>query len=306
MAHNILLESGTNEVEILEFHLDGTQFGLNVSKVLQLVTFQGKDLTAIPERPSGLMGMLRWRELEVPLFDLREILFHEKFVPEDRSLVIVTEFNGMQNAFLTDGVNRIHRVGWDKITPAGDFLSGFSSKVIATITIEKSDIQLLDFEFIIAQIFPQTQLGADSAELDALGESRSRGEVTILFAEDSHFIQEKALWQLGKAGYTHVIATDDGRAALDKLLEMHSKGEKVDLLLTDIEMPRMDGLTLCKHVRDEGHFAKLPVVFFSSLINEQMIEKCKSVGGTDWVSKPDIAGIVRRLDNLTGALGNEL
>jgi two-component system chemotaxis response regulator CheV len=295
MAHDILLESGTNEVEVLEFFLGDVAYGINVSKVLQIVTLRETTLTPTPNAPEGYLGVLIWRDRPVPAYDLRNLLKKGKTESLDRALFVVTEFNNVINAFLTDRVNRIHRVGWDKLQPAGDFLSKHSSQVIGTLEIDKVDILMLDFEHIVAEINPETNIYSHLKQVE-YDRKDGRTAIKVVFAEDSAFIRNAAITELHKGGYENIDGYGNGLDALEALKEMKAKGEMPDLILTDIEMPKMDGLTLCRRVREELNEPDIPVIFFSSLINNQMILKCKAVGGTGWVTKPDVPGILKLLD----------
>ena len=114
----ILLETGTNEVEIIEFYLGGQSFGINVAKVKQIVQFEAKLLTEIPETHPAVLGTFLYRGSTSPLIDLNKALHREKVTQDDeRTLVLVSEFNNTVNSFQIDGINRIHRISWDQLQP---------------------------------------------------------------------------------------------------------------------------------------------------------------------------------------------
>jgi two-component system, chemotaxis family, chemotaxis protein CheV len=297
MANEILLESGTNEVEILEFFVGETSFGVNVSKVMQIVSFSGTHITHPPETSRGYMGIMNWRNQSIPAYDLKGVLKKGATELTERCLFIVTEFNNTLAAFLTDGVNRIHRVSWEQLKPAGEFISSFSSQVTGSLEIGGIDILMLDFEHILAEMMPDTHIYSRLDVLKTQSAQEERKQVELFFSEDSPFIRKAALNELKKLGYENVLDFDNGASSYEELKRRKESGEELPhIILTDIEMPRMDGLTLCRKIREDLQLPLLPVIFFSSLINEQMIYKCKSVGGNAWVTKPDITGIMDLLD----------
>jgi len=298
MGSEILLESGTNEVEILEFYVHGVSYGINVSKVKQIIGHAGSTVTATPMPREGQLGVLYWREQAVPAFDLSVLIKDKATEIDERSLFIITEFNGVINAFLTDAVNRIHRVSWDNLRPAGEFIGRYSSRVTGTLEVGGTDVLILDFEHIIAEVMPETNIYSHVSVAD-FAEANDRTEVELIFAEDSPFIRAAAVKELKRAGFQQIVECGDGKEAYDIIHAKMDEGQLPHLLLTDIEMPRMDGLTLCRKVREEMNQKELPVIFFSSLINDQMVHKCQSVGGNDWHTKPNIGKIIESIDNLT-------
>jgi len=159
MGNEILLESGTNEVEILEFFLGDQGFGINIAKIAQILPFDRAKLTVIPHSSPAFMGALLWQGRTIPLIDLKGFL-HQSQQTIEQPIVLVTEFNGVKNGFLTDGVNRIHRVSWGAISPMGPLLDRYSSACTGSIHIQDKDILLIDFEFIIASINPETSISA--------------------------------------------------------------------------------------------------------------------------------------------------
>ncbi len=122
MEQEILLDSGTNEVELLEFFLADQSFAINVSKILQIITYDETKLTAVPDTPDAVKGVLLWRDRTINLIDLHQALNSNKGVRSERPIVLVTGFNDQTNAFLTDGVTKIHRINWSQIAPVGNFL----------------------------------------------------------------------------------------------------------------------------------------------------------------------------------------
>ena len=153
----ILLESGTNEVEILEFLLDGQSFGVNVAKIQAIVQFDAKNLTVIPLSPPSLAGMLLFRDRTIPLLDLKNVLGimststwgMEGDGEEENRIVLVMEFNGLTSAAIIDGVNRIHRISWEDLKPLNPLLNDCTEEYTGTVTLNGRDILILDLEKIV-------------------------------------------------------------------------------------------------------------------------------------------------------------
>lgn len=303
MATDILLESGTNEVEILEFYLGEDSYGINVAKVMQILPYDPSLVTEIPDTVSCMLGMFLWRGTTIPFFDLGRALHWKGKYRDDRPIVLVTEFNGITNAFLTDGINRIHRISWEQIQPVNEFLGRYSARITGSVNIQGREILIVDFEHIIAEMFPKTKVGYHDEKLLSAPPLPTRGEVKIILAEDSHLIRDTIQNILTKVGYTHLVTYENGEDAYREILRRKARvdaGEGriedfLNLVITDIEMPKLDGLTLCKRIKKEMGLP-IPVFIFSSLINEQMKYKCEDVGADATITKPEIGNLVGLVD----------
>ncbi len=303
MAEDILLESGTNEAEFLEFFINGQSFGINVAKIMQIVTFSDDFLTKVPDGPDSLMGSFLWRDRSMELYDLEVALNKEKSENSSRKVVLITTFNNIVTAFCVDGVNRIHRVSWKQIKPVDEILALYNSRFTGTLLVDNKNVLLVDFEKIVFELNPDLEKldGLDAINQEEL--KAKRGSKSIVFAEDSSFIRKNVSTFLGNAGYK-ILAFENGQAAINAIKRFKAEADKnggsitdhFDLLLTDIEMPQMDGLTLSKEVRD-GLGLSIPIVMFSSLIDDQMKMKCKEVGANDYIAKPRTPDLIKILDD---------
>lgn len=308
MGNEILLESGTNEVEILEFFLGDQGFGINIAKIAQILPFDRSKLTVIPHANPAFMGALLWQGQTIPLIELKAFL-HQMPSQVEHPIVLVTEFNGVKNGFLTDGVNRIHRVSWQGISPMGPLLDRYSSACTGSIHIDNKDILLIDFEFIIASINPETSIAYKEID-QRMDEGRS--DKRIVFAEDSSFIRNTIASQLQKCGFAQVDVFENGHDACNHIRALAAKAAQegadlrttLSLVVTDIEMPKMDGLALCKVIKKELQLSEIPVILFSSLINEQMALKCQEVGADAFLTKPRVDELVVIMDRLLGVANN--
>jgi two-component system chemotaxis response regulator CheV len=310
----ILLESGTNEVEILEFILQGQSFGVNVLKIQAIEQYDSDRVTEIPLSHQAIMGMFLFRDHTIPLIDLAaEMNIRGRSAKRDGNedtqsnrIVLVMEFNGMRTAFLVDGVNRIHRVSWNRISPMSTVLSDSNSEFTGSVNLEKREVLIVDIEKVVAQILPQARMEyLQERDMDH-PKASNRPEVKIVLAEDSSAIRAMITSVLQKGRYTSIEDFDNGLSAYEymKICKAQSEetgkpfGNLVSVLISDIEMPQMDGLTLCRNVRKELQQEQMPVIMFSSLINDQSAEKCRAVGATSWISKPQIGELVAKLDQL--------
>ena len=295
MDTNILLENGTNELEILEFILDGNSYGINVAKIREIIPYQ--KVTPVPNAHPSIEGIFMPRDVMITAIDLKNCL--QRGQSEEKGLFIITNFNKLDIAFHVDQVIGIHRVSWSEIIKPGTTVSN-SEDGISTGIVKINDklIIILDFEKIITDISPET--GLKTAEVDALG-VRQKNDVPILIAEDSALLNKLIVDSLKKAGYQNLIHTENGQEAWDEICECKEEGtldEHVRCVITDIEMPIMDGHRLTKLIKSDDATKNIPVIIFSSLVNEDMKKKGESLGADAQLSKPEIGNLVRVIDSL--------
>ncbi len=304
----ILLETGTNEVEILEFILRGQSFGVNVAKIKQIIQYDSEKRSGVPEAPDAMMGVYLHRDGTIPLIDLGVALHMADKNRDDKPLVMVCEFNRIICGFYIDGVRRIHRLSWTDIQPMNEMLAKQSSCIISSVNIEKSEVLIVDLEHIISLMgIADSPTGGDSA---AAAPESSAIEMRIILAEDSNFIRHQMIQILRAGGYSLVEDFSNGQTAYDAIMAYIKKaaGEKrpvtdfFNFVITDIEMPQMDGLTLCRLIKENTSTAQIPVAIYSSLINEQMEIKCKQVGADYHLCKPQLADLMAMIrQHLTAA-----
>ena len=294
----ILLESGTNELELLEFVVGNQHYGINVAKISELCPYV--EPTLVPNAHEFIEGIFMPRERIITVIDLAKALGVRKSADTSKDMYIITNFNKIHTAFHVDKVLGIHRVSWGDVVKPDSTISRQGKGIATGITkIDGKIIIVLDFEKIVTEINPET--GLKLSEIEAMGE-RSRNEHTILLAEDSPLLLEMLKKCLIKAGYTHLIPTTNGQEAWDKLDRMMKEGaiigKDISLVITDIEMPQMDGHHLTKKIKTDPRFDGLPVVIFSSLVNDEMKRKGEALGVDAQLSKPEIGRLVHQLDIL--------
>lgn len=294
----ILLESGTNELELLEFVVGSQHYGINVAKINELCQY--REPTLVPNSHEFIEGIFMPRDRIITVINLAKALGIQVNPDTSNDMYIITNFNMLHTAFHVNQVLGIHRVSWKDIAKPDSTISR-SGKGIATGITKINDkiIIVLDFEKIVTEVNPET--GLKLSEIEAMGE-RSRHECPILLAEDSPLLLEMLKKCLTKAGYTNLIPTTNGLEAwntLDRIMKDGGMvGKDIALVITDIEMPQMDGHHLTKRIKTDERFEGLPVVIFSSLVNDEMKRKGEALGVDAQLSKPEIGRLVHQLDLL--------
>ncbi|MDD6136528.1 MAG: chemotaxis protein [Lachnospiraceae bacterium] len=298
MDSNILLESGTNEFEVLEFVVNGNHYGINVEKVREILSYQ--PVTPVPNSHPCIEGIFMPRGDIITVIDLFGALGYDR---DDRSndFFIVTNFNNLSIAFDVEYVLGIQRVSWSKVVkPDATIRGGDSSIATGIVKNEDGLVIILDFERIVEEICPETSLKLSQV---ARFEGRERNEIPILIAEDSMMLCRLVQDALNTAGYTNITIKNNGKEAWDYLEELRrTNGVEygAKCLITDIEMPKMDGHHLIKLVRETEGLKHIPIIIFSSLINDEMRRKGALLGANAQISKPEIGTLVTLLDEILG------
>ncbi|WP_415713509.1 chemotaxis protein [Maridesulfovibrio sp.] len=316
----ILLESGTNEVELLELYLDEGSgdtykrwsFGLNVAKVKKIVreadlkNYSGRKqkggssngISGVDPQSPLVLGMFEFMGSVIPLIDLSGWL-HMEPVSKERRMVLVTEFNEVVSAFLVSGVNRIHRISWQELESLqGEMAKYAEGTIIGTVKLTDPDriLQVLDLEQAMEDLNPardKAVLGEVEESLDCVYQA--------LCADDSRSMRNLVKMSLERGGF-EVEAYPNGLEIWKALKEISAKVSKtglhvsefVQLVVSDIEMPGMDGHALTKRIKEDPNLRDLTVYLFSSLITEELLHKGDAVGANRQYSKPQIATLVKQ------------
>ncbi len=307
----ILLESGTNELEIIEFYLDEesgaekpdrSYFGVNVAKVLEVIESPGLTRPSSAPHPCFL-GAIPLREMILPVLDLSVWLGLNRR-PSPGEVILVTRFNKRTTGFLASGVTQIHRVAWTDVAPPHKYLSGLEDNCVTGVTeIEGRFVQLLDLEKIIMEF--------DPAEDDEDAAPDGTRQYKALAADDSGIMRHMLKKRLAAPAFELTLA-DNGQKAWDILSgyrdaclnEGRPLSDFVDIVISDIEMPSLDGYALTKRIKSDELLKSLPVMLFSSLITDELRHKGVSVGADAQIAKPDfhmLADMARGLIESPGA-----
>ncbi|BCS90229.1 chemotaxis protein [Pseudodesulfovibrio sediminis] len=320
-SNGILLEAGTNELEIVEFYLEEEPkaqeeielneeiqdskkglkpsrkgyYGVNVAKVLEIIRMP--DVTEMPEvSHESVLGAFNLRSRIIPLLDLCTWL-KKKRVENEPPKVIVTEFNQITSAFMVSGVTRIHRISWEDVEAPNKYVSALSSgSITGVVKFDNRIVFILDLERIVSELNPEMRLQFDdNVVFDNISNYKA------LIADDSPLIREMIKDMLGQAGFL-VEKTNNGKECWDRLKEIKRMAAEnnrpitdyVQVIVSDIEMPMMDGHHLCKLIKEDPVLADLPVILFSSLITDKLRHRGETVGADDQVSKPEITYLAQK------------
>jgi two-component system chemotaxis response regulator CheV len=300
---NILLQSGTNELEVVEFALNFTgkngvvqtqSFGINVAKVREIIRMPA--LTKMPNLPECVYGVFNLRNSLISALDLSKYLYSSENNDPNRKMII-SEFNKIRCGFIVNDVHRIHRISWSQIESPEAFqdFDESNSTVIGIIKKDDRTILMLDVEKIIADIDPTSALDKVSDNISATGPLKA------ITAEDSTTIRKLITERLKIAGY-EIESYQNGEDAWNRLAEISKKtaqgetlSDMVNVVITDIEMPKMDGYTLTKNIKSDPVLQKLPVVIFSSIVSADVLHKGRSVGADVQLTKPQIGELLEVL-----------
>lgn len=292
----ILLESGTNEFELMEFTVGDNRFGINVAKILEIMQYS--PVNTMPNSNPYVEGIFKPRENIMTVINLASYLGLEPTEDPSRDIFIITIFNSVYTAFHVHSVEEIHRISWEAIEkPDTTIYSGDEGLATGIARLGSKLVTILDFEKILADISPDKSIQISS--LDSLGE-RLRSDRPILLAEDSPLLEKLLIECLNRSEYMNLTMCSDGVNAWETL-KSYTEYEgpiedKVACIITDLEMPRMDGHKLLKSIRSDPRLSHIPVIIFSSLINDEMRVKGNQLGATAQITKPEIANLVKLID----------
>ncbi len=293
METGVLLESGTNELEILEFKIGDNFYGINVAKVREILPYQKP--TPIPNAHPYLEGIFMPREDIITLIDLSKALHAPEMNNIEGHMNIITNFNKLNIAFHVHGVVGIHRVSWEDINKPDQTINASATGILKW---NNKLIVILDFERIITDINPET--GLKMSDINHL-DKRERNDIPIMVVEDSPLLGKLISEFLVKAGYSNILMKENGAEAWEAIQNFKNDGilnDKARCIITDIEMPQMDGHHLTKLIKSDKDLKHLPVIIFSSLINAEMRVKGSSVGADAQITKPEIGTLIEVIDGL--------
>ncbi len=284
---------GQNRLELLTFRLNGRQrYGINVFKVKEVL--QCPKLTSMPNLHRLVKGVAHIRGQTVSVIDMSLAVGGRPTTDVDKSFVVIAEFNRTIQAFLVSSVERIINMRWEAILPPPNG-TGKSNYLTAVTNIDNELVEIIDVEKILAEITPVNEdMDSSIGEQIAQVEQEKEFVRRILIADDSSVARKQVQRAIESIGF-EVVTTKDGKDAYEKLLEMLSEGpisNQIYLVISDIEMPEMDGYTLTAEIRRHNELKDLYVILHSSLsgvFNQAMVER---VGANAFIAKfnPDELG----------------
>ncbi len=291
----ILLETGTNELEIVEFGIGNNKFGINVIKVKEIIN--PVPITVVPHAHHTVEGIIELRGEVLPVVNVADALGFPPSENPQQDKFIVAEFNQQKVVFHVHSVTQIHRISWTQIEKPSDMYQGQDSQIIGVIKLNGEMILLLDFEKIVVEINPDT--GISVQQVKKLGK-RPNSEKRLVIAEDSPLLRKLLHDTLEEAGFHYLEFFENGLDALNYLENLAEKSadvtNEVHLVITDIEMPQMDGHHLTRRIKEHPLLSKIPVIIFSSLITDSLLHKGEVVGADAQISKPEITELIKLID----------
>lgn len=295
-----LYDSNANELEIIEFSINSALYGINVAKVREIIKAE-VDFVPVPDAPDSIRGAINLRGAIIPVVDLARHIKMEPDIDVKRSRIIIAEFNRICLGFLVGAVSRIHRISWKSVEVPSQMFQTGGGYVSGIVRVEEKVVFLLDFEKIAVHINPHANIQPPHAgEYGAAGFDRASKK--ILVVDDSDFTRQMIVQHLQTAGYRTETAIN-GEEAWSLLSALKGRegfsrvGQFYHLMVTDIEMPRMDGLHLIQKIKDDYKLKELPCVAFSSIISNEIVVQCRKVGADGEISKPEINRLVLLVDS---------
>ncbi len=260
-----------------------------------------QEVKMMPNSHEVVEGVFKPRDEIITVIDLGKYLNLPKSQNNSRDMFILTHFNNLNFAFHVESVVGIDRISWTEIKKPDRVIYGGDEGVATGIAeYKKRLITILDFEKIVAEISPESSIRSDS--IDRLGKREIRDK-TILIAEDSMLLSKMIIECLHKAGYKNTVKTDNGQEAWNYLEEAKLSGDPIKdhvaCIVSDIEMPLMDGHRLTKLVKSDAVLKEIPLILFSSLISDEMRIKGNQLGADEQITKPEIDRLVEIIDRLT-------
>jgi two-component system, chemotaxis family, chemotaxis protein CheV len=295
-----VMKSGSNEIDIMEFKVGDVTYGINVLKVKELV--EASTYAPIPNSHPFIMGVSELRGIVLSVINLPKVLGLSEHKSNGVPKWVITEMNQQVTAFQVDDVVGIRRVTWEEIITPSNITYDKNSLIVGILNMDNKIIFLLDFERILTEINPSTGINED--RISGIQYNENRKDKHIVIAEDSPFLVQLIRDSIQKSGYQKLTIKSNGKEVMEYLEQaVNAKGKNVlsDIycLITDIEMPKMDGLSLTKWVKEHPILHQMPVVIFSSLITNDLRHKGESVGANAQISKPEIESLVKVLDSFS-------
>lgn len=300
----ILLETGTNELEIVEFVVGGVSYGLNVAKVTEIILMP-EEIMQASNMHESIIGLIDYRGEVLPMVDLSIWMEvgKDKSIDIKKKRIIISEVNKVRFAFVVDSVNRIHRLKWSELEPPQRILAASKAAILGVIRKEQRLIVMIDIEKIIDDIDPEKTMKTDMVPNK---KGVDRETVKLFLADDSNTVRMMLGSALEKSGYTDFTYYTNGKELWNKLLEIEKKiieknknlSDYIDLIVTDIEMPSIDGLHLIKRIKENENLSSLNIIVFSSLADKHNIKKSLELGAKIHVGKPDVTKLINTIDEL--------
>lgn len=297
MEESVLLDVGTGEVEVITFVVNNNKYCINVLKAREII--QLNDVRPAAEQNKSILGLTNVRDQVMTVVDLSYILDGKAIDLAEKKMALVCEFNGRQVMFAVDNILGIRRVKWSDITKPDHLLK--ASLSVGNILTDEGILLMLDFEKIITDLSSEDNAYAKGKKSITLNSARKTKK--IYMADDSKTIRGLLREILETGGYTDIHEFDNGKEVLEAIMAIKKEyganyRQVIDLLITDIEMPVLDGHTVTRTIKEDNVLRELPVIIFSSLISQDLYHKGEKVGANRQITKPCIDELVSAIDEL--------
>ena len=291
-------DTNVTKLQLLEFTVGDGLYGINVAKVSDIIKYSQYPITPMPNSNPFVEGIFKPRDDTMTVINLAAYMGIPPSGDEEHDILIVTKLNNIKTAFHVHGVQSINEIPTTDIEkPDATIYGGEESMATGVAKFADKLITIIDFEKVLFDISPN--LGFSDAVTERTG-GRDSTLKPILIVEDSPLLERLILGALEKAGYVNIICTSNGQEAWDLLEEFKNRNEPmnelVSVIITDIEMPIMDGHSLTKLIKADVALRKIPVFAFSSIVTEDLREQGRKIGIVESVSKPEVAKLVSLID----------
>jgi len=294
------LPDETSVIELMEFTMAGSSYGINVSKVTEIM--KRCKITPMTHSHHCVDGVFKPRDKIITVINLPRYMQLPESENPSQDMFMLTNFENVNAAFLVHTVEAMHQVKWKDVErPSPIIYGGKDSVITGTTKLGSKIISIVDFEKVLFDIDPESGILLD--EVRVLGE-RDKSAKPIIIVEDSAFLKKIILHAVELAGFTNVTSFDNGQDAWEYLEHARdnckTKGLPVEsiaaIVITDIEMPRMDGHHLTKLIKSDDFLKKIPVLVFSSLIDEAQRLQGQAIGVNAHLAKPQIGNLIATID----------
>ncbi|KKN52974.1 hypothetical protein LCGC14_0606960 [marine sediment metagenome] len=278
--------------KLLLFTLSGTRlFGIGTLKIREILPF--KPLTRLPHSHSAVVGTTSFRGSTVPVIDMARAVGYPALTPDEwkTSSILITDVQRQQTGFLVRGVQKIIETDWKKVKAPPTAL-GDRAFITGLLDVEGDIIQLLDVELLLANVYPDSLDSSEVALTDVQTETLKA--LNILLVDDSRVARKQLCDVLDTKNIAYQVTTN-GDEALQVLIKDNELGRPVDILVSDIEMPGLDGYELTFDVRDSGTLKQPYIILHTSLNSEMSLSYAKQVGADEALTKFDATELLHAM-----------
>ena len=292
---NNVVETKINEFELLEFKIGKNCYGINVSKIKEILSY--RPVTPIPNAHEFIEGIFMPRNMIITSIDLAKALRLKNYDYGDHDMAIISKFNNITVAFHVQEVVGIHRVLWNDINKPDNTIDDENSLATGIVRIDNRLVIILDLEKILSEI--NEELGISAKSLEKF-KTDNQFKEKILLVEDSSLILRELKECFNVAGYKNIELATNGKEAYDILMKYKEKGKpnEFDCIITDVEMPIMDGRQFINLVKLDNMLKNIPIIVFSSIVDNDNLYDESLIKADAMQGKPNIELVINKLNEM--------